>query len=103
MIGDRILLALEENGKSKADFARDLAVYPQYINTLIKRDDIKLSLLRKISVSLNKPLSYFLDEESNINTLEEEYPEYKQEPLFLEQRMKIMEEKLEKINNKLDL
>ena len=56
-IGVAISSVIKENGVSKADLARLLAIKPQSVDYLLKRKSIDTDMLYKVSVALNYDFS----------------------------------------------
>jgi phage repressor protein C with HTH and peptisase S24 domain len=75
MKGEDVKRILEEDGHQLADVAEKLNISPQNFNNWLGVQDIKIGILEKIALSIDKNIYYFIDKQQLKTQERDEFPE----------------------------
>lgn len=78
MIGDRIKKRIEDKGMTVSDFANKIGMRRESLYKVFEKDDLNTSVIKKASLILDTPISYFFEQpDANKSIASEPIFEYK--------------------------
>lgn len=66
MVGEKLKKAIERSGKERVEVASAMGISEGNLYKLFKKDSFELDYLRKASKVLNVPVTYFIEDDSQI-------------------------------------
>jgi len=64
-VSQKVKKLLEKKRYTAKDLAKGIGMSEQGMSSLLKRDDLKISVLKKIALFLKTPIAYFIEDNSN--------------------------------------